>query len=199
MDYKILIGMCTSDYIRPQTVTSLISARDTLLHKNVEVALSIQEGGYKPYNLNRLVQIAQSEGFTHFMSIDNDMVFPSSGILRLLDADKDIVGANYNQRTTGLSGNELISTVKFADDFGKLITKPIPKQLFKCWSLGLGFTLIKTSVFKKLKKPYFRDFESPEGEHHTEDVEFFAKCQEAGFNVWCNPTIEVGHIGKSVV
>jgi len=199
MEYKILIGICTSDYVRPQTVTSLIAARDTLLHKNVGVAVSIQEGGYKPYNMNRLVKHAQDEGFTHLMSIDNDMIFPSSGILRLLDADKDIIGANYNQRTTGLSGNEVIATIKFAGKDGKLISKEIPSQLFECWSLGLGFSLMKMSIFDKLEKPYFRDFESPEGEHHTEDVEFFTKCQKAGFKVWCNPTIEMGHIGKNVI
>ena len=199
MEPQILIGICTSDYVRPQTVTSLIAARNTLLHKGVGVAVSIQEGGYKPHNLNRIVKHAQDEGFTHFMSIDNDMIFPSSGILRLLDADKDIIGANYNQRTTGLSGDDRIATVKFADKNGKIIHQEIPSHLFKCYTLGLGFTLMKTSIFDKLAKPYFRDFESEEGEHHTEDVEFFVKCQKAGLEVWCNPTIEIGHIGKNVI
>lgn len=199
MEPKILIGTCTSDYIRPQTVTSLVEARDKLLQMGYAVAYSIQEGGYKPHNMNRLAKMAQEEGFTHLMSIDNDMVFPPSGIIRLLDADKDIVGANYNQRTTGLSGDQPIATVKFADNNGKLISHEIPKHLFKCHTLGLGFVLIKTSVFDKLDKPYFRDAEDAKGEHHTEDVEFFIKCQEAGFDVWCNPTIQVGHIGKSVI
>lgn len=199
MEPKILIGTCTSDYIRPQTVTSIIQARDTLLHKGIAVAVSIQEGGYKPYNMNRIVKLAQEEGFTHIMSVDNDMVFPSSSFLRLLDMDKDIAGAAYNQRTTGLSTSDLISTVKFADEKGNLVVQQIPKHLFKCWSLGLGLVLIRTSVFDKLTRPYFRDAEDEDGTHHTEDVEFFSKCQKAGFEVWCNPQIDVGHIGRITV
>jgi len=195
--YNILIGICCGGTIHAETVTSLIAALNTLADKGVGAAVSVQVGGYRPYNCNKLVAEALANNMTHIMFIDADMIFPSSGIIRLLDHDKDIVGANYNQRGNPQSGNQNISTIKLADKEGNLIaTNEIPPQLFKCWSLGLGFSLIKTSVFEKLEKPYFRDFESPEGEHHTEDVEFFTKCQKANIEVWCNPTIQMGHIGK---
>lgn len=198
--YNILIGICSGGTIHAETVTSLIGALETLGDKGVGVSVSCQIGGYKPHNMNRLVQEAQDHNLTHLMSIDCDMIFPSSGVLRLLDADKDIIGANYNQRATAQSGEGLISTVKMADNKGKLMSmNELPGQLFKCWSLGLGFTLMKMSIFDKLEKPYFRDYEDDKGDFHTEDVEFFTKCQKAGFEVWCNPTIKMGHIGKSVV
>lgn len=196
---NILIGICTGGTVHAETVTSLIGALNTLANKGVGAVVSMQIGGYKPYNCNKLVAEAQQGGMTHLMFVDADMIFPSSGFIRLLDHDKDIVGANYNQRGNPTAGNPHTSTIKIANSEGKLIaTNEIPPQLFKCWSLGLGFTLVKMSVFDKLEKPYFRDFESPEGEHHTEDVEFFTKCQAAGFEVWCNPTISMGHIGKAI-
>lgn len=195
--YNVLIAIACGGTIHAETVTSLIAAMNTLSDKGVGVAVSVQIGGYKPYNCNKLVKEAQDNGMTHIMFIDADMIFPSSGILRLIDADKDIVGAAYNQRGNPQSGDQNISTVKLADEDGNLIaSNEIPPQLFKCWSLGLGFVLVKMPVFEKLMKPYFRDSESPQGEHHTEDVEFFGKCQAAGFDVWCNPTIKMGHIGK---
>lgn len=197
--YNILIAICCGGTVHAETVTSLIAAMNTLSDKGVGVAVSIQIGGYKPHNCNKLVKEAQEHGATHIMFIDADMTFPSSGIIRLLDHDKDIVGANYNQRGNPQAGNPHTSTIKLADAEGNLIeSKSMPPQLFKCWSLGLGFTLMKMSIFDKLEKPYFRDYESPEGEHHTEDVEFFTKCQKAGLEVWCNPTIQMGHIGKYV-
>ncbi len=197
--YNIVVGICSGGTIHAETVTSLIGAMETLRDKGVGVTVSIQVGGYKPHNMNRLVEEARKLEASHLMSIDADMIFPSSGIIRLLDHDKDIVGANYNERGNPHSGIPNTSTIKMADSEGNLIaSNESPSQLFKCWSLGLGFSLIKMSVFGKLEKPYFRDFESPEGEHHTEDVEFFTKCQKAGFDVWCNPTINMGHIGKYV-
>lgn len=193
---NILIAVCCGDGIVPDTVTSIFGAMETLRAHNVGYMLSIIQGGYKPLNMNTQVRKAYEMGATHLMSIDCDMTFPSSGIQRLLDADKDIIGANYNVR--GHPGSYTPeSTVKLADKDGNLITTDsIPSSLFKCWSLGLGFVLMKMDVFEHLDKPYFRDAESPEGEHHTEDVEFFSKCQRAGYDVWCNPTIKVGHIGR---
>lgn len=196
--YNILIGICCGGTLHAETVTSLIAALNTLSDKGVGAVVSIQVGGYKSYNCNRLVDEAQKGNFTHFMSIDADMIFPSSGIIRLLDHDKDIVGANYNERGNPTTGATGASTIKIADSDGNLIaTDRVPAQLFKCWSLGLGFTLMKTSIFDHLERPYFMDRETPEGEHHTEDVEFFTKCQQAGLDVWCSPTIKMGHIGKA--
>lgn len=197
--YNVLIGICTGGSIHAETVTSLIGALQTLGDKGVGAAVSVQTGGYKPHNMNRLVTEAKANNMTHLMSIDCDMIFPSSGILRLLDHDKEIVGGAYNQRGNPQSGDQKISTVKLADEKGNLITaSQIPPQLFKCWSLGLGFVLMNMSIFDKLEKPYFRDFEDDKGEFHTEDFEFFSKCQKAGIDVWCNPSIQIGHIGSYV-
>ncbi len=196
--YNVAIGICSGGTVCAETVTSLIGALDTLHDKNVGVMVSMQVGGYKPYNVNKLIASAQEHGATHFMSIDTDMIFPTSGIIRLLDHDKDIVGAAYNARGNPTAGNPMQTVIKMADAKGNPINASadaMPKHLFKCSGLGLGFTLIKMSVFDKLEKPYFRDFESPEGEHHTEDIEFCNKAMKAGFDIWCSPTIKIGHIG----
>ena len=57
--------------------------------------------------------------------------------------------------------------------------------------------LIKTGVFKKLTYPYFEAFQDKDGLHHTEDVEFCKRANEAGFEVYCDPTIKMGHVGTT--
>lgn len=192
---NITIGMATGGTIRSETVTSLIGAMDVLKSHGVGINLSIQIGGYAARNRNALADVALNNGSNYLMFIDNDMVFKPSAIQRLLDHDKDIVGVHYNAR--GVMGKPVISTVKLADENGNLTSSDhMPAQLFKCFAVGTGLMLVKTSVFPKLKRPYFVAYEEEDGEHHTEDVEFCRKAHDAGIDVWCSPTIEVGHIGN---
>lgn len=196
--YKVLIAMATGGTIRSETVSSLFGAIDVLRQKDVALALSIQVGGYVARNRNELAKTAVEGEFTHLMFIDNDMIFPPHGIMRLIDHDKDIVGAPYNAR--GIPGQPVVSTIKMGDDFtsGNTVAHEMPKGLFKCSGMGTGFLLIKTPVFDKLKKPYFVAFEDPSGEHHTEDIEFCHKARKAGFDIWASPTISLGHVGTKV-
>jgi GT2 family glycosyltransferase len=196
--HNILIGICTGGTIRAETVAALVAAMDTLRDKGVTVNLSVQVGNFVDYNRNRIVTAALEHGCSHIMFVDSDMVFPSSGIIRLLDHDKDIVGANYNMRGNPSTGDMGMCTTKMADADGNLIAvnaEDIPTQLFKCHALGTGFMLIKSSVFAKLKKPYFQVYEDPDGTSHTEDINFCAHAGEAGFGVWCSPSIKMQHIG----
>jgi len=192
--------MATGGTIRSETVTSLFGAIEVLKGHGVGVNLALQIGGYVAHNRNELVRTAKSHGSDYIMFIDNDMVFPASGIQRLLDSDKDIIGAMYNAR--GVPGKPVISTVKLTDpnndpNFGKFVNTEIPSQLFKCYGLGTGFMLIRMSVFNALEEPYFVAYEDPGGEHHTEDIEFCKKAHEAGIDVWCLPNIEMKHIGTA--
>lgn len=196
--YTVTIGMATGGTIRSETVTSLFGAMEVLKGHGVGIHLILEIGGYVAHNRNTLVRQAQHNGSTHLMFIDNDMVFQPSAIQRLLDADKDIVGANYNAR--GVPGKPVVSTIKLVDpatdpNYGKVVNTEWPAQLFTLFSIATGFMLIKMPVFDKVADPWFVAYEEVGGEHHTEDVEFCKKAHEAGIDVWCSPTIEVGHIG----
>ncbi len=197
--YKLLIGICSGGSVRAETVTSLVGAMDLLKQKGIEAMLSIQIGGYTAHNRNECVRTAQAHQATHLMFIDSDQTFPPSGILRLLDHDKEIVGANYNTRPVPTLEGKVHSTVKLADKEGNLVdASEIPDQLFKCYAVATGFMLIKMPVFDKLERPWFVAWETPSGDHRTEDVEFCKRAGEAGFDIWCSPTLQVGHIGLAI-
>lgn len=196
---NILIGICCGGTVHAETITSLVAAMDVLKEKGTGVMLSIQIGGYTAHNRNKLVQTAQEQNASHIMFIDADQTFPASGIQRLLDHDKDIVGGLYNTRGSYDDNGQLISTVKVAGPDGEpTSSNKVPSQLFKCFAVATGFMLIKMSVFEKIPKPYFVAWETAEGDHRTEDVEFCRVAGKQGFDIWCSPSIPIGHIGQKI-
>jgi len=191
---NVLVGMCCGGEIKYRTVLSLLG----LLGETPVGAVSIQSGGYKPFNMNKLVEEAKKVDATHLMSIDADMIFPADGLERLLGADKDIVGANYRFRGVLADQDTPASVIKFEgkDGYRNVLEPDFPKELFECGAVGLGFTLIKMSVFDKLKKPYFYIKEDPLPS--TEDIVFCQDARKAGIKIFCDPTIKMGHYGSYV-
>lgn len=193
----ILVGIISGGTVRSELVPCLFGAIEVLKGHGVGINIACQIGGYAAQNRNELAKLAKHHKSDYLMFIDNDMLFPNSGIQRLLDADKDIIGVHYNARPK--PGGPIVSTVKTDDpwnnaNFGKTI-EGLPAQMFKCFSVGTGFTLIRTSVFDKLEYPWFVSGETEQWGPFTEDVDFCRKANAAGIEVWCNPTIEVKHIG----
>lgn len=198
MKPNITIGICTGGTVRTETLVDLVGTLYNLGFNGIQPNLLAQIGGYVDVNRNQIVDSAIKNNSTHIMFIDNDMKFPDDGVARLLKHDKDIVAANYNVRLDPTSGVLSGPTVKMLVD-GKpvsMLTKDFPTELFKCYAVATGFTLIKTDVFKKLEKPYFEAWQDDKGIHYTEDIDFCRKAGEAGIEVWCDPTIKLGHIGS---
>jgi GT2 family glycosyltransferase len=73
----------------------------------------------------------------------------------------------------------------------------IPSTLFEAYFVGTGVCLINMDVFKKLKAPYFAFTVDKNGQvANGEDGTFCDKARKAGYRVWCDPTISVGHLGE---
>ena len=145
-------------------------------------------------NRNFLVRYAIKGGFSHILFVDSDISFPDDALARLFEHDKDIVGAPYNKRSMPIE-----TTVKFLDNEG-YPTKDkmdMPDRLFRCAAMGLGMVLIKTSVFEKIPMPWFQFEYDEQGQQiNGEDVWFFIRALNAGFDVWCDPLIEAAHHGE---
>jgi hypothetical protein len=73
------------------------------------------------------------------------------------------------------------------------------KELFECRAVGTGIMLIKTSIFLKIPRPWFKMRTARTGMTlEGEDWYFCKKARKAGFSVWCDPTLECGHIGETI-
>ena len=80
------------------------------------------------------------------------------------------------------------------------------KKPFTCDYTGFGWVLIKNGVFEhaEMKYPWFAPkmqvFESGEVQDMCgEDVSFCLDAIEAGFEIWCDPLIRVGHEKTRVI
>lgn len=133
-----------------------------------------------------LVNEALARGATHILFVDSDMMFPDDTLKRLLAHKKEIVGVEYNKREFPLS----------------LVSQPLTERsdtLYKAKHVGTGLLLIDLSVFKNLKGPWFNFGRDSQGALALgEDVWFCNTARDAGYDVWVDPTIKVGHVGEYV-
>lgn len=171
----------------------LVSARHMLSVVNLvkgipNIEYMIQLGADITNNRYLLIKKAQELKATHIFFIDDDLVFSSreNPLIKLLSHGKDIVGADYNFRQLPFQS----------------MTTPLTEKsdgLYKCKAIPSGFMLIKMSVFDKISLPYFSFDRNTNGEVIvSDDVYFCDKARSAGFDIWCDSTIKVGHIGEFV-
>jgi hypothetical protein len=188
---KICIAIPNMGSVKTETMVALIN---NMVPPPCDLYLAHIELSNLPQAREALVVTAHKENCTHVWFVDSDVNFKGDTLKKLLAHDKDIVGCNYN--TKQLKPFR-ISTVKFleGDHYINVQPKDFPKKLFKCGALGLGMCLIKMPVFDKIPLPLFV-FEREAKEWVGEDVYFFRKAIKAGFDVWCDPTIPMGHIGE---
>ena len=136
-----------------------------------------------------LVNVALTiPGWDCALFVDNDMAFPKDALERLLVEEKAVVGVQYIMRS------EPYRVTAWADVDGKPVQMNTPywrEGTHEVAAVGMGLTLIGREVFEKTPQPWF-DF----GEYPGEDIHFCMKAREAGFKVWLNCDMEIGHVGK---
>ena len=136
--------------------------------------------------------------------IDSDIVFDTEKFYRLVQHDKDIVGGWYcteDGKTTSVA--HWLEEDDFRTNGGvmnheTLETMSKRQKPFTVDYTGFGWLLIKHGIFENLEYPWFAPkmqvFESGEVQDMCgEDVSFCLDCIEAGYEIWCDPLIRVGH------
>lgn len=172
--------------IKTRTVLSLIK-----MFRNLPFDYNFitQEGSVLHMNRERIVLEALKGNYTHLLFVDSDMTFEPDAIIRLLAREKDIIGVHCNLRSLPLT-----TTVEL-----KPGQTEIKGELDICNAVGAGFLLINLEVFKKLKRPYFfwelnEDGDTIKGEDHW----FCAKAREAGYEIFVDVSVKIGHIGNMI-
>ena len=120
-----------------ELITQNIPFLQLRLHKAVSSRIAI--------NRNNIVRDSRALGATDILWIDTDSRFPITGLIRLLEHDKDIVCATTCMR----------------DGKGLPVGTPLDtgeqKTLVRMKMVGFPFMLTKISVFDKMKSPYFAE------------------------------------------
>ncbi len=145
-----------------------------------------------------LAQLAIDSGCTHLLLMDDDIYdVKVSDFLTLLDADKDVVAGIMHASGFPYS----MCAFRRYDTKTKVADQPIlkgPARLYeippqnrvglqKVDLVPFGFTMIKTKVFKDMKKPWFSaDAQAPTDSWFADRMLTKKKEYYAHFDVWLN-------------
>jgi hypothetical protein len=198
---SVLVVCPTSRYsMQPECAMSLFQSFLELLTKGYKLSFKAMMSSSWISSTRNICVIDLKQDYLMF--VDSDIVFPAWGISKLLEADKDIIGGLYYKKgddfnPMAVKFNEKLETIDYIVD--------VPDKPFQCDGVNTGFMLIKKTVFdaftpevvRKLGMP-FNFYTRPDGREVSEDWSFCFRAKQLGFEVWCDPTIPLGHIGEKM-
>lgn len=212
---KILIGMpCASGMLPAYTVDGLYK-----LTRPCPTSLLIIERQSVDAARNYILEIAIRMQVDYVFFADDDGVLPPDTLVKLIEDDKDIVGApmlTRNVRDNGKHSLCCFEKYEFYIGDGKTVNKYRSIQSFDTTkghlhsvdAIGGACFLIKRNAFEALFiKHNGRPFEFIHEIHQTkehgvtlrnisEDMTFCERAKEEGFQIWVDTRIRPVHLGK---
>jgi hypothetical protein len=207
---KVFIGMPARGEIPVPTVSSLLNTVTWLEQNNVPSFTSIVGGGTICSARCQIAKAFVDGDCNRLVFIDSDMVWGEGEFIRLLalSSKLDLVAGAYQGRFDPphfymKSPDDVLSPETLeANEYGCI----------KMAGIGLGFTAVSRRVMEKLVKQaptikYREDDVLPEvfrfdkdetGTFRGEDMNFFDDAKKAGFDLWVEPKITLGHVGEKI-
>lgn len=198
---KIVVMVPVAHHIEPQT--------DEALRQLEKRGITVKrKWGFSCISQGRCAMATESldEGFEWLIWVDADLDFWSWDIEKLISYNLPVVGGTYS-----VKGWPVLTT-EFLED-GQ-VTLGVGGSLKEVRYIATGFLCVHRSVYEKLAYILPRakiwggqynsyPFYLPEvieenGERYVigEDFNFIRKVRQAGFKVFCDTSIQIGHVGK---
>jgi hypothetical protein len=144
---------------------------------------------------NELCQMALDEGHSHLWFMDDDHAFPPQIIQKLLEHDKAVV------TPICLTRKHPFTPVQYTErnEQNDLQYLPIPLDqaatngLVEIQAGGCAGMLIRRDVLESIESPWF------EYTDRSEDIVFCEKAKAAGFELFADLSVRLGHVTTAVV
>lgn len=130
--------------------------------------------------------------FTHWLSLDDDMVFPANLVDRMIKHDEAIVTANYRRK----SPTQVVGVCMGLD--GQVVDSTGKSGLEEIGWMGGGCFLANIEKIKSIPAPHFEVIWSKERQdYYDQDYYFSAKLRQNNVKIWCDHDIsqDIKHIG----
>ena len=189
---KLLIAIPSYEGLQPEFVRSLTELESQLREDNVWFEIKIISGTLVHTARDRLAQHAVKHHFDEVLWIDDDMVFDCHLYEDLKMCGKDMVCGLFVSRHfpyvsclfRSLMPVERISVY--------------PDEAFKVAGCGFGCVLMKTQILADVMNNNGGKCFVPD-QKLGEDVAFCQRATNQGYEIWCEPTARVGHVGRIVI
>jgi len=203
---SVAIGMPVGKPIPPQTVSSVFATAFQLGQMGIRCDLLMQVCGVVTIGRDSVLDEFLKCGADKLFWIDSDIVWSPNDFIRMLalSTKHDVLAAAYPSRAH--DGNLFqVNTDGIAEHTVS------ENGLINVNGLGLGFCIVDRKPLERLaaKAPrvfdgysgkemaeVFRVDRTAKGFRRTEDIAFFDDLRDEGFTIWCDPSIELGHVGE---
>ena len=189
---KLLIAIPSYEGLQPEFVRSLTCLEQQLREDRVWYEVKIISGTLVHTARDRLAQHAVNNHFDEVLWIDDDMVFDAHLYEDLKLCGKDMVCGLFVSRHY-----PYCSCVFSSLQPVERITE-YPDEAFKVAGCGFGCVLMKTQILKDVMVNNGGKCFIPE-QMLGEDCAFCQRVQNAGYEIWCEPTARLGHVGRIVI
>ena len=204
-DKKVALGIPHYDVFNSAFLRSAL-----MLFKKTTCAmhLILEKSPYIHKSRNRAFKEAQNVKADYLLMIDCDMVVPPDALQRLINLNKDVASGVYYEKD--YPHYPLVYEWTGSDDASRWHQSlvDVPEVPFKVDMVGTGFILISKQVldywtpevYKKYGKPFspisYDDNEG--GEIAGEDSSFCKRISKTDFEIWADPTFDLGHSGPQI-
>ena len=136
------------------------------------------------------------EDYDYMLWLETDMVFKAEDVMKLIEADKDVISGVYPMGTTspdaavaGWYPNKRVYIPELKKHAGEIVNVDF---------CGLGFLLVKKGIFEDMQYPWFWEMYSEPDENGVitylgDDFSFCNHVRELGYVVNLHCGVIVGH------
>lgn len=191
---KLLIAIPTHDYMHMDFVKCLMDLTRRLDKDGVKFDVKFHGGTLVYHGRDALADIAINEKYTHVLWLDADMIFTEELLDDLQFSGKPFVsGIAHGRRPPHASClfHEIHPSVQ------RYELEQYPSSTFRVAGCGFGCVLIKTEILSEVKDRHGTCF-FPTREL-GEDLAFCRRATEAGYEIYAEPAVRLGHIGHIAI
>ena len=198
--HEILCALPSYDgFVRSETAASLVNLR-------VPDGYFLRVRTFNGYGIadarNKMAQEAVESGSRYLLMVDSDIVIPNDGLAKLLRINSDAVATGYYPRSRGYGEETCAYPADGKPEYGDAYRI---SDLLKMDGVvpvkgnGLGFALMRTDIFKRLRKPWFKQRFDSKGIGLSEDMWFCKECWEKGVKVMLHTDVRCGHVVSKIL
>lgn len=196
---NVLIAAPTFENISPDTFKSIY---DLEIPKNVNTNFEFVRGYDCARARNKIVDIVLNNEYDYVLMVDSDIILPKKTLIYAMEESPDVLLGVYPRKNEP-SKSEIFSdaTYDYAPSSRWNISelKHFPLYRIKIKGGGFGCAFVKSSVFNKIKSPYFNYITYDDGSFLSEDLYFCENVKNNGYDIYVDTRILCSHIGTKIV
>lgn len=196
---KIFIAIPTFENISPDTFKSIYG----LDHGGHWLVFDYVRGYDCAMARNMIARQSLEENADYVLMVDSDIIVPGNAIVDMLSCDADVVigicahrnAANIYEGKTSVCKNDGENDYTHQYTAQEIIElRDQGEYKIQIHGGGMGCTLIKTDVFKRLEYPYFKWTDYGNGYVLSEDLYFCEQCKANGIPIYADTRVTPQHI-----